>query len=51
MRMGQVEYAPRAEAGPILTFGMGKNTPGRNDYIMDKLDVPVRNSERESKWR
>ena len=37
----RVEYAPRAESGPIFTFYMGKNTPERKDYIMDKLVVPV----------
>ena len=36
-----VEYAPRAESGPIFNFYMGKNTPERKDYIMDKLVVPV----------
>lgn len=33
--------APRAESGPIFNFYMGKNTPERKDYIMDKLVVPV----------
>jgi hypothetical protein len=32
---------PRAESGPIFNFYMGKNTPERKDYIMDKLVVPV----------
>ena len=41
MRLSKVEYAPRAESGPIFTFYMGKNTPERKDYIMDKLVVPV----------
>ena len=41
MRLSKVEYAPRAESGPILNFYMGKNTPERKDYIMDKLVVPV----------
>ncbi len=41
MRLSKVEYAPRAESSPILTFYMGKNTPERKDYIMDKLVVPV----------
>ena len=41
MRLSKVEYAPRAESGPIFTFYMGKNTPERKDYIMDKLIVPV----------
>ena len=31
----------RPEAAGILTFYMGKNTPERKDYIMDKLVVPV----------
>jgi len=41
MRLSKVEYAPRAESTPILNFYMGKNTPERKDYIMDKLVVPV----------
>lgn len=28
------------ESLPILNFYMGKNTPERKDYIMDKLVVP-----------
>ncbi len=41
MRLSKVEYAPRVESVPILNFYMGKNTPGRKDYIMDQLVVPV----------
>ncbi|MGH7941268.1 MAG: toprim domain-containing protein [Limisphaerales bacterium] len=41
MRVSKVEYAPRAESGPILDFYMGKNTPERKDFIMDSLVVPV----------
>src|SRR5438128_5815465 len=41
MRLSQVEYAPRPEAGSILSFYMGKNTPERKDYIMANLVVPV----------
>jgi DNA gyrase subunit B/topoisomerase-4 subunit B len=41
MRLSKVEYAPRGESGPIFDFYMGKNTPERKDYIMDKLVVPV----------
>jgi topoisomerase-4 subunit B len=41
MRLSKVEYAPRAESGPIFSFYMGKNTPERKDYVMDKLVVPV----------
>ena len=41
MRLSRVEYAPRAESAPIFNFYMGKNTPERKDYIMDKLVVPV----------
>ena len=41
MRLSKIEYAPKAESGPIFTFYMGKNTPERKDYIMDKLVVPV----------
>ena len=37
----RVEYAPRAECGPIFNLSMGKNTPERKDYIMDSLVVPV----------
>jgi topoisomerase-4 subunit B len=41
MHLSKVEYAPRAESGPIFSFYMGKNTPERKDYIMDSLVVPV----------
>ncbi|MBI5383397.1 MAG: type IIA DNA topoisomerase subunit B [Verrucomicrobia bacterium] len=41
MRLSRVEYAPKVEAGGILTFYMGKNTPERKDYIMGRLVVPV----------
>jgi len=41
MRLSRVEYSPRPEAAGILTFYMGKNTPERKDYIMDRLVVPV----------
>ena len=41
MRLSKVEYAPRAESGPIFNFYMGKNTPERKDYIMERLVVPV----------
>lgn len=41
MRVSKVEYAPRPEAAGILTFYMGKNTPERRDYIMERLVVPV----------
>ncbi len=41
MRLSQVEYAPKPEAGGILSFYMGKNTPERKDYIMENLVVPV----------
>jgi DNA gyrase/topoisomerase IV subunit B len=41
MRLSQVEYAPKQDASSILTFYMGKNTPERKDYIMDRLVVPV----------
>ena len=36
-----MDYAPRAEFTPILSFYMGKNTPERQDYIMERLLVPV----------
>ncbi len=41
MRLSKVEYAAKPEAAPILTFYMGKNTPERKDYIMERLVVPV----------
>jgi DNA gyrase/topoisomerase IV subunit B len=41
MWTSKVEYAPRAESGPIFDFYMVKNTPVRKDYIMDSLVVPV----------
>ena len=41
MRLSQVEYASKPEAGPILSFYMGKNTPERKDFIMERLVVPV----------
>jgi len=41
MQLSKVEYAPKPEAVPILNFYMGKNTPERKDYIMDKLVVPL----------
>jgi DNA gyrase subunit B/topoisomerase-4 subunit B len=41
MRLSRVEYAPRPEAGGILSFYMGRNTPERRDYIMQQLVVPV----------
>jgi len=41
IRLSRVEYAPKPEATPILDFYMGKNTPERRDYIMERLVVPV----------
>jgi DNA gyrase subunit B/topoisomerase-4 subunit B len=41
MRLSRVEYASKMEAAPIFNFYMGKNTPERKDYIMDRLVVPV----------
>jgi DNA gyrase/topoisomerase IV subunit B len=41
MRLSKVEYAPRPEHVPLLNFYMGKNTPERKDYIMERLVVPV----------
>jgi DNA gyrase/topoisomerase IV subunit B len=41
MRLSRVEHAPRTEAAGIFTFYMGKNTPERKDYIMERLVVPV----------
>jgi DNA gyrase subunit B/topoisomerase-4 subunit B len=41
MRLSKIEYAPKTEASGIFTFYMGKNTPERKDYIMERLVVPV----------
>jgi DNA gyrase/topoisomerase IV subunit B len=41
MRLSRVEHAPKPEAGNILGFYMGRNTPERRDYIMQHLVVPV----------
>lgn len=41
MRLSKVEHAPCAESAPIFNFDMGKNTPERKDFVMDKLVVPV----------
>jgi DNA gyrase subunit B/topoisomerase-4 subunit B len=41
MRLSGVEHAPKPDAAGILGFYMGKNTPDRRDYIMDRLVVPV----------
>ena len=39
MRLSKVEYAPRAESGPIFNFYMGKNTPERQEFIIENLKV------------
>ena len=36
-----MEYAPKVDSQRILTFYMGKNTPERKDYIMEKPIVPA----------
>jgi len=41
IRLSKVGCSPRAEPTPILIFCMGKHTPGRKDYVLDKLVVPV----------
>jgi DNA gyrase subunit B/topoisomerase-4 subunit B len=41
MRLSQVEYANKPDASHILEFYMGKNTPERKDFIMERLIVPV----------
>src|SRR3954464_7964553 len=41
MRLSQVEYSPKQDAAPVLSFYMGKNTPERKDFIMERLVVPV----------
>ena len=40
MRLSQVEYAPKPESANIFSFYMGRNTPERKDYIMEKM-LPV----------
>ena len=35
----RVKYAPRAKSESIFTIYLGKNTPERKDYILDKLVV------------
>jgi hypothetical protein len=42
MQLSKVEYAPKPEAVPIFNFYMGKHTPERRDYIMERLVVPVK---------
>ena len=37
-----MEDASCAERMPLFNFYMGKNTPERKDYIMDKLVAPVK---------
>jgi topoisomerase IV subunit B len=41
MKLSQVEYATKPESAGIFGFYMGKNTPERKDYIMEKLVVSV----------
>jgi len=41
MRLSQVEYASKPDTQHILDFYMGKNTPERKDFIMERLIVPV----------
>jgi topoisomerase IV subunit B len=41
MRLSRVEYAPKPESAPLFSFYMGRNTPERRDYIMNRLVVPV----------
>ena len=41
MRLNKVEHASKPDVTNILNFYMGKNTPERKDYIMDRLVVPV----------
>ena len=38
---GQSRIRAKGESGPIFNFYMGKNTPERKDYIMERLVVPV----------
>lgn len=37
-----VEFTPPAKSGSIFNFHIGKNTPERKAYIMDKLVGPVK---------
>ena len=41
MRLTQVEHAGKPDVTNILNFYMGKNTPERKDFIMEKLVVPA----------
>ena len=41
MRLSKVEYAPRAESGPIFNLDLDKHTPEWKAYIMGKLVEPV----------
>jgi topoisomerase IV subunit B len=41
MRLSRVEYASKTDASSLFTFYMGRNTPERRDYIMNRLVVPV----------
>jgi topoisomerase IV subunit B len=41
MRLSRVEYAPKPDTAPLFTFYMGRNTPERRDYIMNRLIVPI----------
>ena len=40
--LNQVEDAPKVDSQQILSFYMGKNTPGRKDYIMENLVVTAK---------
>ena len=40
MRLSKVEYAPRAESGPIFDLYMGKNTPERKDSSRASVASP-----------
>jgi len=33
-------YAPKVDSQQILSFSMGKNTPERKDYIMQRFEFP-----------
>jgi topoisomerase IV subunit B len=41
MRLSRVEYASKSDASSLFTFYMGRNTPERRDYIMNRLVVPI----------
>ena len=37
----KVEYAPKVDSQQILSFCMGKNTPDRQEFIIEHLRIDV----------